>query len=99
MCMDERGNAHTENTQVCVHVCDPAVTACITGPDMVEWLQGELLPLPFSLIFHGCGTLKVKQTTLAIVFQHNKNKTSLCSFTNFATHRAPGVWVLIAQPF
>lgn len=87
---------------VTLGIHNSAVTACITGPDMVERLQGELLPLPFALIFHGCGTLKVKRTTLVIVFSTIKKKkkhpiTSLYSFSNYATYYAPDVCVLIAQ--
>lgn len=33
--------------RVCHAVLNSAVTAWISGADMVEWLQGELLPLPF----------------------------------------------------
>lgn len=53
--------------RVTLSIHNSAVTAWISGPDMVEWLQGELLPLPFSLteaIFHRYGIFKVKQTTL-----------------------------------
>lgn len=55
-------------TCVTLSIRNSAVTVWIRGPDMVEWLQGELLPLPFSLtkaIFHSYGIFKVKQTTSA----------------------------------
>lgn len=88
ICVDERVNVHIyEYTLIFVCACvtlsvrNSAVTAWISGPDMVEWLQGELLPLPFSLteaIFHSYGTFKVKQTTLenSLCFQHNNRASN-----------------------
>lgn len=80
-CVSERMHAQKLVTG---GIHNSAVTAGICGPDMVEWLLGELLPLSFSFIeaiFHSNGVLKVKQYTWANSHSFQPNKEILMAIT------------------